>query len=166
MNEEQAAELYSNLPNHLRDFIKLVESYYVPYASNIVRCFIALDLKDFTEDQLRELFDIIRREYSNTYKTPPDTNRLMKAWEKKFEQSGLKRVDTHYEDRHGNVFDSKMQKIGHYDGPRFIPNLSNPKMMKKVLKLGSAAITPERYLDLRTDAEVDTKEVVVRKSEK
>lgn len=166
MNEQQATELYSTLPDHLRDFIKLVESYYTPYANNIVRCFIAIDLKDFTGDELRELFDIIRREYSNTYKTPPDTNRLIAAWEKKFEQSGLKKIDNHYEDRNGNVFDSKMQKIGHYDGLRFIPSLVAPRVREKVLALGSAAITPEELLDIRTAAEGDTKEVVVRNPEK
>lgn len=142
-------------------FIKNIENYYCPYAKNAtVKMVLDGYLSGFTSDQLNELFQMIVLDYSNTYKTPPDVSRFKECWEKKYRQAGLIKKGRHYEDEFGNVYDSGMQKIGHYDSGRFIPFLMDPRIREKVLTLGSERITPERYLEYKQ--EVQEKSLVVK----
>lgn len=138
---------------HIKDFLQSIEEYYGKYANDTVRGVIYKWLNQFNEQQLRELFDLITDDYSNTYKMPPDKNRLIEAWEKKYKQSGLKKVGNHYEDEHGNVFDSNMKKIGHYDGDRFLPLLTNERLRKKVVSIGSVKINPDKLLEYKGEEE-------------
>jgi len=161
MTEEQANKKYVRVSEHIKNFISLIEKFYAPYTNNIVRFFIAMDLKDFNAEQLRELFDLIRREYSRVYKSPPDTKLLMDAWDKRYKQSGLKCMGNYCIDANNNVFDKLLKQIGHYDSGRFIPNLTSTKMRKKVLTLGPSKISPKKYLEYRDEIE-GTKEIIVR----
>jgi len=139
--------------NYLDRFIGNIESYYCPYDKRAL-VFIKQYLSKYDEQELKELTAAVMINYSNTYKSPPDINQFEKAISKKFEQSGLKRVDGHYEDIHRNVFDKNMEKIGHFDGSRFLPFLMNPGIKQKVLGYGEN-VTPEKYIEFKQETSTD-----------
>lgn len=146
---------------YLDKFIQGIENYYAPYDKKAL-AFIKQYLSKFTDAELKELLAAVMLNYSNTYKKAPDINQFERAMEKRYEQAGLKRVQGHYEDINRNVYGKDFVKIGHYDGPRFIPLLSNQAIRERVLRLGKGPITPEDYLKIKSET---TKDLVIKDKE-
>ena len=159
MTELQAEKIYSELPDKFKNFFTLIEGYYGEYNSCFVKVFIAHDLKDFSEQDLSLLFDLVRKDYSRNYKQPPDSSLMIKAWENNLAQSGFKKVGNHIEDKNGNIYTKDIVKIGHYDGGRFIPFVTNEIIRKKVIDDGDR-ISVEKYISYLAEIK---KDIVVRK---
>jgi hypothetical protein len=134
------------------EFIKGIESAYGSYTP-MMRKLVFSYLLSYSDRDLDALFELALATFSSSYSgsRPPDIAIFERA--KSENPDMLKKLYV----RDCEVFFRK-QKIGHYDGSRFIPMLSllNAKNFMEYLNRPAAYEVPETFIELLPE----TKEVI------
>lgn len=93
------------------EFVKAIEAYYGAYERPLVRRTVLAYMEQYRPGVIRRLYQQLLLEFSGQYKVAPD----VAAIEKVRRSMNEERTDAVY--RHG-------RRVGHYDGARFIPDLT------------------------------------------
>lgn len=135
----------SSTNGRVERFIHAVQAYYGKYASPLIISMVADWLRRHDNLNLETFFDILTRTFSSQYGKQPDVAILEKTL--KEGRAELDYAAGNYETEDGRVFRNNIF-IGHFDGARFLPNLSIIQGSQRIIDYKGSykgIRTPEDY---------------------
>lgn len=124
-------------------FVQAVQAYYGKYSSPLIAKLVAKWIDDHPDLDIGMFFEILTKSFSSQYGKQPDVAILEKTLQE--HKADIEFASGNYES--DGVVYRKGIRVGHYDGSRFIPDLTiiSEQKFKKFLESYQAFRTPDEY---------------------